>query len=144
MELQQLIYSSAAVYKLTEVELSRILLGARRRNAALGVTGMLLYNEGSFLQVLEGTAENVEALFERIGRDPRHGRLMVLLRRSVAARQFEAWSMGFVDVKGIAAGLPGYSDFLRSGHDPALAGSLAASVLAHFCEGKLRSLVSAR
>lgn len=105
---------------------------------------MLLYHEGSFLQVLEGAAENVEMLFERIGRDPRHRRVMVLLRRSIDARQFQDWSMGFVDVKSVAAGLPGYSDFLQHGNDPARAGSLAAKVLAQFCEGGLRNLVNSR
>jgi hypothetical protein len=144
MSLQQLIYSSAAVGALNEVELSRILLSARRMNPALGVTGMLLYHEGSFLQVLEGEEKNVETVFERIGRDPRHCRIMLLLRRSIDAQQFQEWSMGFVDVKGVAGGLPGYSDFLRSRHDPAQAGSLAAKVLGQFAEGRFRNLVNYR
>lgn len=105
---------------------------------------MLLYHEGSFLQVLEGEQSSVEALFARIGEDPRHCRVMVLLRRSIDAPQFAEWSMGFVDVKGVAGGLPGYSDFLRHRSDPAQAGSLAATVLAQFGEGKFRNLVSSR
>jgi hypothetical protein len=144
MALQQLIYSSAAVKDLNAIELSRLLLVARRTNPSLGVTGMLLYHEGSFLQVLEGPEGNVEMLFERIGRDPRHCRVMVLLRRSIDAQQFQDWSMGFVDVKSVAAGLPGYSDFLRHRNDPAQAGSLAAKVLAQFCEGRFRNLVNSR
>ena len=142
--MQQVIYSSAAVKDFNELELSRILLSARKTNAALGVTGMLLYHEGSFLQVLEGDEKNVEMLFERIGKDPRHSRVLILLRRSVDAPQFQDWSMGFIDMKGIAARLPGYSDFLRHRNDPARAGTLAAKVLGQFCEGRFRNQVSSR
>jgi hypothetical protein len=144
MPLQQLIYSSAAVKALNELELSRILLGARIRNAALGVTGMLLYHEGAFLQVLEGEERSVETLFKRIGGDPRHSRVLVLLQRKIDARQFPEWSMGFVDGKGVAGGLPGYADFLKYRSDPTQAGSAASNVLAQFCQGQLRNLVSAR
>jgi len=142
--MEQLIYSSAALKDLNGVELSRILLSARKNNAGLGITGMLLYHEGSFLQVLEGDEANVEALFQRIGKDPRHGRVLILLRRSIQARQFQDWSMGFVDIKGIAGGLPGYTEFLRHRNDPKIAGSVAAGVLTQFCEGRFRNLVSSR
>jgi len=144
MTLQQLIYNSAATKPLNEVELARILLSARRRNDALGVTGVLLYHEGSFLQVLEGEPQTLDPLFARISDDPRHRRVTVLLRRGVEARQFGAWSMGFVDVKGVAGGLPGYSDYLETRDDPGRAGTLAAKILEQFCEGQLRPLVTSR
>jgi hypothetical protein len=144
MALLQLIYGSSAVKGFSEVELARILLGARRTNAALGVTGMLLYHDGAFLQVLEGDERNVKAVFERIGKDPRHRRVMILIERNIEARQFEDWSMGFVDVKGIAGGLPGYAEFSTHRDDPAQAGGLASKLLAQFCEGKLRNWVSSR
>lgn len=144
MALQQLIYGSAAVIDSNELELPRILLSARRRNAILGVTGMLLYHEGSFLQVLEGEEKTVETLFERIAGDPRHRRLMVLLRRAIDAPQFSDWSMGFVDVSGVAGGLPGYSDYVRARSDSTRAGSVAAQLLRQFTEGQLRALVKHR
>jgi Sensors of blue-light using FAD len=142
--MQQIIYSSAAVKDLNEVELSRILLSSRKNNRALGVTGILLYHEGSFLQVLEGEEKKVKSLYDRIHKDPRHRRILILLQRSIDVPQFEDWSMGFVDMKGVADGLPGYSDFLQQRNDPARAGSLAANVLTQFCEGKFRNLVSSR
>lgn len=140
MPLLQLIYSSAAVRKLTEIELSRLLLGARKTNMGFDVTGMLLYHEGSFLQILEGKADAVESLFERIGTDPRHHRVVVLMRREIEERQFENWSMGFVDAERVAEMLPGYSDYLLNRHSPA-AGNLAMKVLAGFREGQFRSYV---
>lgn len=144
MSLVQLIYRSAATRELSEVELSRLLLRARVNNTALGVTGMLLYQKGSFLQVLEGNAGVVESLFDRIGKDSRHARVGVLLRREVDARQFSDWSMGFVDARRIADGLPGYLDFASLRDEPARAGGLAANVLAQFCEGRLRTFVDGR
>jgi hypothetical protein len=64
------------------------LLGtARRRNAAAGVTGMLLYRDGNVAQTLEAPDEAVEATFRRIEQDPRHrGVILLLLRAGGRAR----------------------------------------------------------
>jgi hypothetical protein len=139
--LEQLIYSSTAVTELSEVELSRLLLGARRRNGALGVTGMLLYDMGSFLQVLEGEPASLEALFTRIGADPRHMRILTLLRRPIERREFGDWAMGFVALEQLPNHLPGYSEYLGQRANPAAAGGLAERVLAQFREGSYRYYV---
>ena len=127
MALQQLIYTSAAVGEFREAALSGLLLEARAKNVREGLTGMLLFHEGSFLQVLEGEAANVERVFERIARDRRHARVTMLLRHGIEVRQFDDWAMGFVAVKHIADSLPGYSDYLRHRGDSSKAGSLAAT-----------------
>lgn len=139
--LQQRIYSSAATATFTEVELSRLLLTARRNNQRVGVTGMLLYDKGSFLQVLEGEEAAVQALFERIERDPRHGRVRTLMCQATAARAFGDWAMGFVSIGALGVSLPGYSDFLQHRGDPGQAGGLAHSLMTQFREGRLRSYV---
>jgi hypothetical protein len=141
MGLRQLIYSSSAVKHFSEVDLSLILLGARKNNRALGVTGLLLHAGGSFLQVLEGEGTSVLTLFERIARDPRHTRVTQLLHTAIDARQFAGWEMGFVSPKHVASELPGYSDYLRQLDDPAAAGTAAARLLAQFRAGTLRASV---
>ncbi|RYC29137.1 BLUF domain-containing protein [Lichenibacterium minor] len=73
-----------------------ILAVSKRNNARVGVTGALLFNAGSFAQVLEGSRLAVEATFERIQRDPRHSDVGVLQCEPVAARGFPNWSMAFV------------------------------------------------
>ncbi|NBP68783.1 MAG: BLUF domain-containing protein [Cytophagia bacterium] len=89
-----LVYSSVAV-SITENDLHDILQTSHLRNAGLNLTGMLLYCNGKFLQVLEGEKEAVHNLFYKINRDLRHKDINVLLEGTIAARNFKDWSMGF-------------------------------------------------
>lgn len=106
----QVIYVSAANREWTSEELLRLLHGARQRNTALGITGMLGYNTGTFLQLLEGPPARVRGLLRRIEEDPRHGQLTVLLERPVSTRFFPDWSMGFQQIGQMIPG-PGLSQF---------------------------------
>lgn len=76
-------------------EVRDILAVSRANNARDGVTGGLLFNQGCFAQVLEGPLDAVEAAFERIQCDPRHGEVIVLQSGPVAQRDFPDWSMAF-------------------------------------------------
>ncbi len=115
-----LIYVSIAVQPFTAEELVSCLKLWRANNEQAALTGMLLYKEGNFLQVLEGEESAVRALFEdRISRDPRHHKVTILLEGDAAEREFSDWSMGFqnLDDKGQAAAvadLPGYSEFMNT------------------------------
>ncbi len=77
-------------------EIDDILTAARRSNPLLGLTGALVFNSGIFAQVLEGPQQGIEALFEKIQRDPRHGDVHILAFEKVAQRQFPSWSMAFI------------------------------------------------
>jgi hypothetical protein len=77
------------------VELPRILDAARRRNAAQGITGALLFSADGFVQVLEGPVAAVERTFERIQCDPRHAEVVVLEAGMAATRDFAGWSMAY-------------------------------------------------
>ncbi len=94
-QLFQIVYLSAAAKGLAPAEVDDILIVARARNASADVTGMLLYADKSFVQVLEGERTNVEATFARIARDSRHTGILVLLKQPISARNFRDWSMGF-------------------------------------------------
>ena len=65
-DLKQLIYCSDAREAMGSVALQSLLELARARNAALGITGMLLYSNGRILQVLEGESGPLDALYEKI------------------------------------------------------------------------------
>src|SRR5688572_26289250 len=93
--LYQLIYVSAAARSLSDPEVAQLLRSSRRRNLARGLTGMLLFHEGSFIQVLEGPKQEVLRLYARIERDPRHLNPRVLQRGEIDQRSFHTWSMGF-------------------------------------------------
>jgi hypothetical protein len=111
--LVQLIYMSAATRPFLSHELPSLLTKTRLKNESLGVSGMLVYHEGSFLQVLEGSAQNVDQLYKHIALDDRHTNCELLLRTFVEQRSFGDWSMGFVNTNEFRnpAQLPGYRDF---------------------------------
>ena len=73
-----------------------ILAKSRVNNLRDEITGALLFNAGCFAQVLEGPLERVEAAFERIQQDDRHGEVSLLALDPVADRSFPDWAMGFV------------------------------------------------
>jgi hypothetical protein len=77
-------------------EVAGILDVSRRNNALVGVTGALMFSAGCFVQVLEGPQQTVEATFERIQRDDRHGNVHVVEFEPVEARSFSNWSMAYV------------------------------------------------
>ncbi len=76
-------------------ELHDILAAARRKNLKLQITGALLYNAGSFAQILEGPLDNVQRIFETIQRDTRHGEVSVIQSEFTDERQFPNWAMAF-------------------------------------------------
>jgi len=111
-----LIYCSAATEPFDEADLHALLEKARRTNAELNVTGMLLHADGSFFQVLEGDRGVVDRLFERIGRDPRHDRVTIIINEPIERRSFDDWTMGYtnVDARRLSE-IPGLNDFFVSG-----------------------------
>jgi hypothetical protein len=108
-----LIYTSVATHPMPASELHALLAEARLSNAQLGITGMLLYKDGNFMQVLEGEHEVVNQLSRRIARDARHVNVFTLHSGSIDARQFPDWSMGFRDLAAEPPlEVPGYSEFM--------------------------------
>jgi hypothetical protein len=91
-----IIYSSAATVPFSDTDLVELLKVSRRNNAGSEVTGMLLYRDGRFLQVLEGPDDGVRERMAVIARDPRHAEVLVLLEEGLSERRFPDWTMGFV------------------------------------------------
>lgn len=79
--------------------IEQILTTSRRNNARDGVTGALLYNDGLFVQTLEGEFEAVQAVFERIQSDDRHQDVVILQAETVDAPMFAAWAMAFAEAE---------------------------------------------
>ena len=106
----KLVYASRSVARLDADALRELLSAARARNAEDGITGMLLYAHGSFLQLLEGDEAAVDTTFERISADDRHSDLRLLDRAPIEARGFGDWSMGFEepDDDQLVESMPGY------------------------------------
>ena len=90
----RIFYISAATRFATARELDDILAVSRERNLADQITGLLLYHDGSFAQILEGPDEAVRNCFERIKADDRHVGCRKLLEEEIEERYFNDWSMG--------------------------------------------------
>ncbi len=90
-----LIYTSYAIDPFDEGSLIDLLKEARENNRLVGITGMLLYVNGKFMQVLEGNRQTVRDLYSQIINDPRHKRVTTLLEGESPTRIFDRWSMGF-------------------------------------------------
>lgn len=95
----RLIYVSSTDKTWQSDDLLALLMICRTHNSARNITGILLYANQTFFQVLEGEAEEIEALFEKIKRDPRHRDVTVLEKSQISERQFPYWSMGFEKIR---------------------------------------------
>lgn len=110
----QLVYVSSAIHPFSNAELVELLKKARARNAAINVTGMLLYNDGNFIQALEGEEAAVRQLYARISADPRHRGTEVVIDEVIPERTFAEWSMGFRDLSDAQTqALPGFSQIMN-------------------------------
>ena len=96
--LVRLMYASRALPSIGQEELHTILRKSQANNPALGVTGVLCFSQGVFLQVLEGGRTAVNRLYNRIVADPRHTQVELLSYEEIAERRFACWSMGQVEM----------------------------------------------
>jgi Sensors of blue-light using FAD len=107
-------YTSDAIKQFSKRDLLELLDAARKNNASRGLSGLLLYAGGNFLQALEGAEDVVRETLARIERDPRHRNMQVLFFDHVPERLFADWSMGFEEARGLSEGEhPGLSAFMQ-------------------------------
>lgn len=95
-ELIQVVYLSRSTRRITGGDLQEIQTHASLNSVRNGVTGVLIYGDSHFLQLLEGDPEAVEETLVRIKRDSRHTDLKELMRRAVTERASGMWSMGVI------------------------------------------------
>ena len=103
--LVRLLYASRAASSVNQDDLVAILRKSKTHNPALGVTGVLYFSEGIFLQALEGGRSAVNALYNRIAADPRHSQAELLCYDEIGERRFAGWSMGQVNLACLNPGL---------------------------------------
>ena len=96
--LVRLMYASRAVPAVDQEELLSILRKSKSNNPGVGITGVLCFSEGIFLQVLEGGRSAVNQLYNRIAADTRHTQVELLSYDEIGERRFAGWSMGQVNM----------------------------------------------
>lgn len=101
----QLVYSSEPKKRMMKSHLYKILRQSRINNKLDNVTGLLVFVDGMFLQVLEGQDDSVKKIFERIKADERHQNINILFEGNVEERAFPKWEMAYASpsAKEIAA-----------------------------------------
>jgi hypothetical protein len=96
--LVRLMYASRATESVNQDELVAILRKSKANNPGIGVTGVLCFSAGIFLQVLEGGRSPVSSLYNRIAQDRRHNDVVLLSYEEIGERSFAGWSMGQVNL----------------------------------------------
>ena len=131
--MHHIIYQSTETRRLSDEELRQLLQQWRAANQRWGITGMLLYSEGQFLQIIEGEEAAVRSLFDNIARSYYHVHVDKLADGPIQQRCFSAWSMGFVPLQPEAfSRVLGYLN-------PQNSAELAA--YAHGCDDELAALL---
>jgi ribosomal protein S4E len=98
-------------------EIEQILASARIKNPDSDITGALMFNEGYFAQILEGSHDEIQATFERIQCDPRHSQVVILSFEPASERRFSKWSMAYLGTDSAASSM--FADITQaSGFDP--------------------------
>jgi hypothetical protein len=128
----RLIYFSTARLGLDRADLEALLAAAATHNRAAGITGLLLFNGLNFLQVLEGPATAVEALYGRIADDPRHSGVALLKREPIDVSSYPQWGMKLKEVEASA----GLGDPLRRTGE-------IADALIEASRGDMKSMIEA-
>ena len=93
-----IIYLSAGVNWFSEKELTDILAISNINNSRDNITGLLLYSEGNFIQLLEGEEQGVKSTYERISKDQRHKGITPIASGFIDKRNFPKWAMGFKSI----------------------------------------------
>jgi hypothetical protein len=94
--LVRLLYVSRSVHPETPEETESILSASREHNIANGITGVLCFGGGIYLQAIEGGRNQVNALYTHIVKDPRHKDVVILDYQEISERRFGGWTMGHV------------------------------------------------
>lgn len=93
--LYELLYTSSANHDFSQHELVSLLLQAREHNQKAGITGLLVYYQREFMQLLEGEESEIRGLWKRIFFDSRHRSPQILHEGTISRRAFPNWSMAF-------------------------------------------------
>lgn len=136
----QLVYMSALAGNQDPSCIPDILKESVANNKAHHITGILLYINGSFLQVLEGLPKQVGDLYEKICTDPRHKHAVKVLEVEAPAREFSEWSMGYAAIEAQELDIVvGINDFFTTGHClTELRHSAVLMILQKFRDGRWR------
>ncbi len=89
-------YVSTVNPDLSTIDINELMEYVKIHNNDIGITGILIYSEGNFFQVLEGEKEIVKMMFERIKKDPRHYNVIKMLDKEIDNYSFSKYHAPFM------------------------------------------------
>ena len=95
MSIYCLVFTSVATRKVSDEDLKGLLVKSRQNNLALNITGMLLYLDPYFMQILEGDESIIDEKFKKISNDEMHHKVSLIYKQPIEERSFSKWTMGF-------------------------------------------------
>ena len=95
MSIYCLVFTSVATRKISDEDLKGLLDKSRQYNLALNITGMLLYLDPYFMQILEGNERIVHEKFNIISNNEMHHKVSLIYKQPIKERSFSKWTMGF-------------------------------------------------
>jgi hypothetical protein len=104
MKVYQLTYRSKAIEDITPNSIYEIVQVANKFNPTVGITGCLVFENGYFIQILEGEQEAVEELYFKIKQDKRHTFTSILSKGFTAKRIFDKWDMAYMNLTDLSVG----------------------------------------
>jgi Sensors of blue-light using FAD len=135
--MHSLTYFSIETQSFSEQDLETLLEHCVTKNTRLGITGMLLYKRGIFLQAIEGPDQALQDLYSTIRSDPRHNHVTQVDARPIDHREFGEWQMGFRNLdQQVADVLPGFIEFANpfSDNEFLMDSNHAHKLLLHFAK----------
>ena len=95
----QWVYISESTESYGDEVLNDILLKANKKNEGLHISGVLVYNGGSFIQLLEGEQHMILKLYDQITHDKRHTNIKHIYEGYSQSRLFDKWTMAYKNIK---------------------------------------------
>lgn len=91
--LSQLVYVSNRKSNCTAEEIEKILESCKKNNPPLQITGVLLYSDNKFIQLVEGEAKVIMGLYDKIKKDDRHSNVVMISYNPIHEKSFPSWHM---------------------------------------------------
>lgn len=117
-KLLELTYVSEPVQEMSFLGLTRLLYHSYLRNTKLGITGVLIFENNQFGQVIEGPEDVIKSLWEKIQQDDRHNNIRLIEEKVITSRSFKKWTMVFEGDEEIFKRLPEVSEAIESVNFP--------------------------
>ena len=99
---KSLIYVSKAKKNVDYDEILKILTHSWKYNHNSYISGMLLYDNGYFMQIIQGPIATIDRLYARISKDPRHSNIKLVGEELLPTRDCTGWGIGFYENQEVA------------------------------------------